>query len=272
VYHHDPSSPIGIFDSGIGGLTVAKAIHDLLPEEQIIYFGDTAHLPYGNKSSEAVTHYSRKIVGFLAAKKCKLIVIACNTASANAFQTIANELNGSIILLNVIDPMIEGVCAEKDISRVGIIGTQGTINSGIYTQKLKEQCPDVEVVSLATPLLASMIETGFFHNNISQAVIATYLKEPILAEIDALILACTHYPLVKDDIDYFYKQSTRIFDSTDFVAKRVKKKLESNNLLNTKRGKSHHFYVSDFTESFENTTRIFYKEKIHLEYLPLWED
>ena len=251
---------------------MAKAIHDLLPEEQIIYFGDTAHLPYGNKSAEAVTHYSERIVDFLVAKNCKLIVFACNTASANAFENIAEKLNGSIIALNVIDPMVEGVCAEPGLKKVGIIGTQGTINSGIYTKKLKQKCPRVKAVSTATPLLASMIETGFFHNNISQAVIANYLDQPILQGIDAIILACTHYPLVKDDIDYFYNRSIRIFDSTDFVAKKVKLELEARNLLSAQRMEAHHFYVSDFTDSFENTTRIFYKEKIHLEFMPLWEE
>ncbi len=269
---HDPSSPIGIFDSGIGGLTVAKAIHDLLPHERIVYFGDTAHLPYGNKSPETVLHYSRKIVQFLAEQNCKLIVIACNTASANAFDAITEDLNGSIILLNVIDPMVEGICADSSISKVGIIGTSGTINSNIYPKKLHQACPKVKAFSQATPLLASMIEAGFYDSNISQAIITKYLSSRVFDEMDAMILACTHYPLIKTQIDYFYNHSVKIFDSTDFVAIRVQKELEAKSLLSEKRKTQHHFYVSDFTDSFESTTKVFYTEQIHLEHMPLWGD
>lgn len=266
------SNPIGIFDSGIGGLTVANAIFNAMPNEDIVYFGDIAHLPYGDKSAEAIQHYSKKIADFLLEKKSKLILIACNTASAAAYDAVKDHLGGRVPVLNVIDPVAEAVAMDGSIHKIGIIGTNGTIKSQVYDHKLKQLRPDIEVVSLATALLASMIEAGFYNNSVSQAVINNYLNYPDFSDIQAMILACTHYPLIKNEVKSFFHDRIKIFDSTDIVAERVKKELHMQSLTNA--GSSigtQHFYVSDFTESFEQTTRIFFRKEIHLEYCPLWE-
>lgn len=264
-------NPIGIFDSGIGGLTVANAVSMLLPNEEIIYFGDTAHLPYGDKSAEAIQHYSLRIADFLLEKNCKLILIACNTASAAAFNVVRDHVNGKVPVLNVIDPIVEKVAADLLIRKVGIIGTKGTIKSGVYEQKLKALRPDLETVALATALLASMIEAGFYNNSVSQAVINSYLAYPDFSDIEGMILACTHYPLIEKEIASYFNQRIKIFDSTNIVAQRVKQTLTELNMLNDVRRNSHHFYVSDFTDSFEQTTKIFFREKIHLEHEAIWE-
>ncbi|PSR03962.1 MAG: glutamate racemase [Bacteroidetes bacterium SW_11_45_7] len=265
-----PHQPIGIFDSGIGGLTVAKAITRLLPEEEMIYFGDTAHLPYGDKSSDAVHHFASHITRFLLDKQCKLIVIACNTASSVAYDVLQFQHGETVLMVNVIDPIVEGVTDKKQHKDIGIIGTQGTIGSGIYENKIREIDPEIRVHNLATPLLAPMIEAGFFHNKISKEIIDSYLAQPKLEDIEALILACTHYPLIKEDIEEYYQGMVDVYDSTDFVAQEVKRLLKNRELLNNFKSNDHHFYVSDYTDAFEQTTHYYYQEKIGLELCPHW--
>ena len=264
-------NPIGIFDSGIGGLTVANAVSKQLPNEQIIYFGDTAHLPYGDKSAESVQHYSLRITDFLLERNCKLILIACNTASAAAYEAVSAHINGKVPLLNVIDPVVETVAADTTLKKIGIIGTKGTIKSGVYEQKLKARRPDLETVSLATALLASMIEAGFYNNSVSQAVINSYLAYPDFSDIQGMILACTHYPLIEKEVASYFNQRIKIFDSTNIVADKVKFCLEEEQLLNDQKRNPHHFYVSDFTDSFEQTTKIFFNDAIHLEQELIWD-
>jgi glutamate racemase len=264
------SQPIGVFDSGIGGLTVANAINSLLPNEQLIYFGDTAHMPYGDKSPEAIKYYSIKIGQFLLEQNCKAIVIACNTASSLGFDNLNQVLKGKIPVINVIDPTVEYILNHKKIKHVGVIGTKATIKSNVYAKKIKEKNEDLLVESLATPLLAPMIEEGFFNNNISKTIINSYLEKPKLRKVDSLVLACTHYPLIKKEILEFYKREINILDSAEIVAQYVKKVLAKKKLLSTKKLGNHHFYVSDFTSSFEKSTKIFFKEKIHLELKNIW--
>ncbi len=263
--------PIGIFDSGIGGLTVASRIIRDFPQEDIIYFGDTAHLPYGDKSEDLIRHYSRRISEFLIAKDCKLIVIACNTASSVAYEDLVSSYGDKAEFVNVVDPAVSGIAAMKNLDEIGIIGTQRTISSGIYEQRLKKLRSDLKVHSLATPLLAPMIEAGFFNNQISRTVIEAYLNEVSLKPVKALILACTHYPLIKNQIDEFYNGRVKVFDSTDFITKEVGTILDKLKLHSDNKTMKNQFYVSDLTESFEKTTRLFFKEEIVLEYYPLWE-
>ena len=203
------SQPIGIFDSGIGGLTVAKAVAEMLPKENIIYFGDTAHLPYGDKSADLIKKFSFDIAHFLIEnKKCKSVVIACNTASAVAYESLRDQHKGDIPILNVIDPIIEAIVEDKTIKKVGLIATQTTVNSGVYQEKLTRRSPHVEIEVLATPLLVPMIEEGFANDNISHAIIENYLSNPKIEDIDALILGCTHYVLIKTEIDAFLKEKS----------------------------------------------------------------
>jgi glutamate racemase len=262
--------PIGIFDSGIGGLTVAHAIKKLLPEEDLIYFGDTAHLPYGDKSEAAIQVYSIKIADILLKKGCKVIVIACNSASSASYELLKEYVRTDTHIINVIDPMVALVTAAFKGSNIGLIGTKRTVQSGVYLRKIEEANKHITLQSLATPLLAPMIEEGFFNNQISHEIIAQYLSDPVLKNIEALILACTHYPLIKKEINEFYGGKMTILDSSEVVAQALKKYLQEQGLLRTSHHPEHHFLVSDFTESFESSARMFFHESVKLEKHSLW--
>lgn len=270
--NNSAQKPIGIFDSGIGGLTVADAIHQLLPAETIIYFGDTAHLPYGDKSPGLIRAYAQRITDFLLhEKKCKAIVIACNTASAAAYELLRDQYKGTIPVINVIDPMIEVVIADDSIKKVGIIATKTTVASGVYQEKFSRRKPALKFAAHATPLLASMIEEGFYNNSISTAILQKYLSHSQFNDIDALVLACTHYPLIKNEIAAFFNNRIKIFDSAQVVAARLKWILEKEKIACTEKTGDNVFYVSDFTESFEQSTKIFFPGKIKLERMNLWK-
>lgn len=263
--------PIGVFDSGIGGLTLAKAIKTHLPLEQLVYFGDTAHLPYGDKSTAAIQAYAIKICDLLIRQNCKLILIACNSASAAAFELVKEYVGSKAHVLNVIDPVVKYVGEEFSGKQVGLIGTKQTVNSNVYKKKIDELDRQVQLKSLATPLLAPMIEEGFFNNTISESVIQTYLSDASLQHIEALILGCTHYPLIKEQITSYYKGAVEVLDSSELVAAHVGEVLGQLNLKNDRLAGEDHFYVSDYTTSFEASTRIFFQQKVQLEHYPLWE-
>ncbi|KAA5547410.1 glutamate racemase [Adhaeribacter rhizoryzae] len=263
--------PIGIFDSGIGGLTVAHAITELLPHEQILYFGDTAHLPYGDKSTAAIQAYAVKICDLLVRQKCKVILIACNSASAAAYDLVREYVGSKAKALNVIDPVIAYVGEHYPNQTIGLIGTKQTVNSNVYRKKIDDLNQNITLHSVATPLLAAMIEEGFFNNNISESIIQAYLSDASLQDIEALILGCTHYPLIKNQISNYYQGRVEIVDASQIVAQHVKTFLEKENLAAEALTKDHTFYVSDFTRSFEASTRIFFGREVQLEHYPLWE-
>ncbi len=266
------SEAIGIFDSGIGGLTVARSVAELLPHENLIYFGDTAHLPYGDKSTAAIQAYSVKIAHFLLERGVKAILIACNSASAAAFDLVKEYVGSRAVVMNVIDPAVNFLSLKYPDKKVGLIGTRQTVNSAVYAKKLKEAAPNLELKSLATPLLASMIEEGFFNSAISEGVIHQYLGNEALDGIEALILACTHYPLIKPQIEDYYKGKVEIVDSSKMVALSLYESLARHGLLNPSENMGlRTFIVSDLTESFEATTEIFFSSKVHLELHRLWE-
>lgn len=266
------NQPIGIFDSGIGGLTVARAIKDKLPYEKLIYFGDTAHLPYGDKSPDSIKYYSIRIAQFLLDNRCKMIVIACNTASALAYEAVKDFVGKRALVVNVIDPVVEKITKDKTLKSIGVIATKGTIKSGIHASKIKKANNSQEVHGIATPLLVPMIEEGFFNNNISRSIIASYLSRPKIKNIDALILGCTHFPLIKPEIEEFYKHKIPLIDAADEVAKQVEHLLKKNKILNTSKKKPlHQFYVSDFTDAFEKSTRFFFSEAIRLHEARIWK-
>src|SRR3990170_697131 len=237
--------PIGIFDSGIGGLTVAHAIKTLLPEENLIYFGDTAHLPYGDKSEAAIQVYSIKIADILLKKGCKVIVIACNSASSASYELLKEYVRTDTHIINVIDPMVELVTGRFKGTNIGLIGTKRTVQSGVYGRKIQEANKNITLHSLATPLLAPMIEEGFFNNQISHEIIAQYLSDPVLQNIEALILACTHYPLIIKEIREYYKGNMTILDSSEVIAEALQKYLKDKWLLNEQGVPKHQFLVSD---------------------------
>ena len=270
--HPQPEQPIGIFDSGIGGLTVARAITQLMPDENIIYFGDTAHLPYGDKSAASIRHYCERITRFLKTNNCKMVVIACNTASASGFKTVQKTFGYPELTLNVIDPVASHIVEKKERQKVGVIGTKRTIESSVYPKKIHALKPGLPVSSVATPLLAPMIEEGFFNNKISKTIINSYLSKNTLQNIDTLILACTHYPLIRKEIEQFYIHPVEIIDSATVVSQEVKRVLLRKGLLNDSGNTpNYHFYVSDYTKSFESTTRIFFQKKVKLELQSIWE-
>ena len=260
---------IGIFDSGIGGLTVTNAIQKVLPEEHLIYFGDTAHLPYGDKSADAIRYYSLKISKFLLEQNCKMIVIACNSASSAAYNTLLDFFEGKVLFVNVVDPLVSEV-TSKNYNNIGVIATKATISSNIYRDKIKHKLQNAKIHSLATPLLAPMIEEGFFRGEISQSVIETYLGREDFKDIDALLLACTHYPLIKKEIQAFYNYKVDVLDSTDVVAQFVRRMLETEDLLADKREKENEFHVSDFTSSFEDNAKVFYGKDLDLQTTNIW--
>ncbi|MEX0968650.1 MAG: glutamate racemase [Bacteroidia bacterium] len=257
--------PVGIFDSGIGGLTIVDSVVRLLPSERVVFYGDTAHLPYGDKSSHAIRTYSRNIVEYLIRQDCKAIIIACNTASAVAFRELERSFGGEMAIINVIDPVVKFTLQQVTNGSIGVIGTRRTIRTGIYPRRLRTLRKNVQVTAHATPLLAPMIEEGFFNNKISQTIINNYLSRPGLNEIEALILACTHYPLIRPEIERYYGGKVNVIDSTDAVAQELKSELEKRRQLADHSFPDHDFLVSDFTASFQETTKIFFREKVKLQ-------
>lgn len=261
--------PIGIFDSGVGGLTVAHAIKQILPGESLIYFGDTAHLPYGDKSAESIRQYSRKITEFLLEHDSKVVLVACNSASASAFDSLKQEFDKRTILIDVIDPVVDYL-STRNFERIGVIGTKRTISSGTYENKLKQRIPETVLVSLATPLLVPMIEEGFIFDDISNAIIRTYLSDPSLNGIQALILGCTHYPIIRNQISKIFNFNIEIVDSARVVAENLRRTLENNDLLNKGGKVNDQFYISDYTPYFEKIARMFFEGEINLRRADIW--
>ena len=260
--------PIGIFDSGIGGLTVAKALQKYMPKERFIYFGDTVHLPYGDKSADAIRYYCLKISKFLLDQHCKLIIIACNSASSVAYDMLVDFFDNEVLFVDVVDPLVDEVI-RQGYRRVGVIATKATINSSVYSKKINTINPEIEVVEVATPLLAPMIEEGFYNGTISRNIIESYLSHPDLTGLDALLLACTHYPLIRNEINDFFMGKVAILDSIDVVHKKVEQLLDDNNMKSSQKNGEDLFYISDYTPSFENTARIFYGDAIRLKAIQL---
>ena len=261
--------PIGIFDSGVGGLTVAHAIKQILPGESLIYFGDTAHLPYGDKSAESIRFYSQKITEFLLEHNSKVILIACNSASASAFDSLKKEFENKTIIIDVIDPVVNYL-ATRNFNKIGVIGTKRTISSGTHEKKIREKSPLTNVISMATPLLVPMIEEGFIFDDISNAIIRTYLSNEALAGIQALILGCTHYPIIKNQISKIFNFDVEVVDSARIVSMILRDVLDKNNLLNDSGNVKDQFFISDYTTYFEKIARMFFEGEINLKKADIW--
>lgn len=241
--------PIGVFDSGVGGLTVAKEIMNQLPDEKIIYFGDTARVPYGNKSKETVTAYSRQIVRFLISKGVKAIVVACNTASAFALETIRHEFD--IPIIGVVKPGARTAAETTENGRIGVIGTEGTIKSGIYSEFLKEISPKAQVFGQACPLFVPLVEEGWADDPVTEEIVRRYLKDLLSKEVDTVVLGCTHYPLLRKVISKIAGEEVKLVNPAYESARELRRVLEENELLNIEKSSLHHqFFVSDGAEKF----------------------
>ncbi|MBN1622375.1 MAG: glutamate racemase [Endomicrobiales bacterium] len=255
--------PIGIFDSGLGGLTVMSQIMKLMPCEDIIYFGDTARVPYGSKSQESIIKYSMQIASFLLEKKVKIIVVACNTASALALPSLRKKL--SVPVIGVIEPGAKYAVNATRNGRIGIIGTEGTINSSSYVKEIKRIDIKKKAFTQACPLFVPLVEEGWLSHPITYLIIEEYLKALTKKNIDTLILGCTHYPLIKKAIQKKVGKKTELVDSASATAGEVLKILKKDGLKSERQRKARYqFFVSDSPKKFQHVGQRF------LGKLPMW--
>lgn len=243
------NNPIGVFDSGVGGLTVTREIMRQLPNESLVYFGDTARVPYGSKSKNTVLKYSRQIVRFLRTKNVKAIVVACNTASALALDEIASELD--IPIIGVVKPGAKMAVETTKTGTVGVIGTASTVKSGIYNDYIRELNPEITVVSKACPLFVPLVEEGLLEDRVTDDIVGRYLQVMKEYKVDALVLGCTHYPLIRHTIKRFVGDDVTLVNPAFETAKSLKELLTEKGMLNKQIQKpQHEYYVSDGVESF----------------------
>lgn len=242
------NSPIGVFDSGVGGLTVVKEIMKLLPKEQIIYFGDTARVPYGSKSKETITAYSRQIIRFLRTKKVKAIVIACNTASALALDVVSSEAD--IPIIDVVNPGAKTAAKTTRNGNIGVIATEATIRSDLYFKLLKTVNSAFNIYSKACPLFVPLVEEGWINDPVTKEVAGRYISELMDKDMDTLVLGCTHYPLLWDVIQGITGENVKLVNPAYETAHALHKVLIDQNLISTALTEEHFFYVSDGAEKF----------------------
>jgi glutamate racemase len=253
-------SAIGVFDSGIGGLTVLHQIIVALPRENTVYLGDTARAPYGTKSVETVLRYSFENSEFLVEKGVKVVVVACNTSTAIALGHLKVEL--SIPVIGVIEPGVRRAIKSTTNKKVGVIGTEATIQSGAYTRALKAADPDIEVYSRACPLFVPLVEEGWTDNEVVEMTVKAYLGSLKQSGIDTLILGCTHYPLLKKAIRKFIGSSVRLVDSAEETAKEVQSTLKIAAIIRKTGKGAHSFFVTDAPDRFIKVGRRFLGEKV----------
>ena len=250
-------APIGVFDSGVGGLTVAREIMRQIPDERIVYFGDTARVPYGSKSPNTIIRYSRQIIRFLRTKNVKAIVVACNTASAFALETIKPELD--IPIIGVVKPGAKVAAQTTQNGKIGVIGTEGTIRSEIYTKTIHRENKDAQVMGRACPLFVPLVEEGWIKDPVTVAVAERYLQPFKESDIDTLILGCTHYPLLRSTVREIMGEGVNLVNPAYETAVELRRLLSEQGIANdgkTKDGKTkdgeekYQFYVSDAAEKF----------------------
>jgi len=241
-------APIGVFDSGVGGLTVIREIIRQLPSENVVYFGDTARLPYGSKSKDTIISYSKQIIHFLRTKHVKAIVIACNTASACALDAIAPSLD--IPIIGVVRPGAVMAAKATVNGKIGILGTESTIGSDIYTTVLHDLNPGITVVGKACPLFVPLVEEGLLNDPVTDEMAARYLKAMKDADVDTLILGCTHYPLLRSTIRRLMGEGVNLINPAYETAVSLREMLLAENIYRVEGKPAYQFYVSDGTEKF----------------------
>lgn len=246
------SAPVGVFDSGVGGLTVAREIMRHLPNENIVYFGDTARVPYGSKSKDNIIRYSRQIINFLKSENVKAIVIACNTASALALDVVRGEID--IPIIGVVEPGARAALEVTRTKKIGVIGTEATIRSAMYEKIIRGLDPEAMVIGKACPLFVPLVEEGFAKHRVTQEIIDYYLASLLEMGIDSLILGCTHYPLLRSRIREYVGDRITLVNPAYETAIDLKKLLESCDMENTGEKQEHasySFYVSDAADKFK---------------------
>jgi glutamate racemase len=251
---------IGVFDSGIGGLTVMRELLQRLPGESFVYFGDTARVPYGNKSPQTVIKFSKENAAFLIENGVKLIVVACNSASASALDTLQAVL--PVPVIGVIEPGIHAAVAATRSSRVGVIGTMGTIRSGAYQDGIKRLAPDVEVFARPCPLFVPLAEEGWVDGDVAELVARKYLSDYAEKGIDALVLGCTHYPLLHDVIGRVMGPEVTLVDSAVETAKKVVEVLETEGIFSNEATGDFTVYLSDVSPTFKEVGERFLGREI----------
>lgn len=249
----DKKAPIGVFDSGVGGLTVAKEIMQQIPNERIIYFGDTARVPYGSKSKTTITKFTKQITRFLLTQNVKALVIACNTMSAYAIDEVEKEVDLPII--GVVKPGARVAVTQTKNKRIGVIATEGTIGSGMYERFITNIDPEVSVLGKACPLFCPLVEEGMLDDPVTDEIARRYLKDLMDKDIDTLIMGCTHYPLLAPALKKLVGDRVRLVNPAYETARELKVMLEKEELLNEQpltESMGHEFYVSDLAEKFRN--------------------
>lgn len=251
--------PIGFFDSGLGGLTSVLELHEKLPHEKVIYFGDTARTPYGSKSPETIRQFASQIVDYLVSKNVKMIIIACNTVTAMALDYL-RQCHPDVPIYGVIGPTVRKV-SNDGCAKVGIIATKATISSGVYSKKLKAINPDIETYSLACPALVPLIEEGFTHTEIMEKTVAYYMDDFVRNnDFDNLILGCTHYPLISEHIHKLYPE-LRLYSSSAEVVNEMSDYLSENDMLAGANEYIDRYYASDLSDNFINMTELLFKDR-----------
>ena len=257
-----PQRAIGVFDSGVGGLTVLKELRRCNPGESLIYLGDTARVPYGTKSPETVLRYAHEAARFLMQKQVKLMVVACNTASAIALEELVRTYD--VPVLGVIEPGVTRALQVTRSGRIGVIGTEGTIRSGAYEKDLQSRAADVSVFSVPCPLFVALAEEGWSDHQVARLIAYEYLQPLLQNDIDTLVLGCTHYPLLKKTLQSVVGPEVVLVDSAEETAKAVRLKLASECLLQAA-SKKHNssFFVTDISDRFERVGGAFLGERLH---------
>ena len=246
-------APIGVFDSGVGGLTVAREIMRNLPFERIVYFGDTARVPYGSKSRESIIRFSRQIIHFLQEEHVKAIVVACNTASAYALDEVQKDLD--IPIIGVVKPGAKVAAAATRNKKIGLIGTRGTVHSGLYTEIIQEYDSQIQVIGQACPLFVPLVEEGWLKDKVTLEVAKRYVNPLLDQGIDTLILGCTHYPLLRSMLQELVGEQVTLVNPAYETAKALERLLKENNLDNNQGVEEefpYRFYVSDAAEQFRD--------------------
>ncbi len=252
----EKEKPVGVFDSGIGGLTVVKRIASSLPEENIVYFGDTARVPYGSKSNSTVIEYSLQDAKFLISKNVKAIVVACNTASSIALNELRNHFDVPVI--GMIEPGTQLAVRESKNGRIGVIGTRATISNEAYSKQIKKLNPGIVVFEKACPLFVPLAEEGWINHKATYEIAEEYLKELREYKIDTLVLGCTHYPILSEVIQNVIGENVKLIDSGVAAAEAIEKELDRTDLHTNKYAMGNHdFYVSDIPTKFREVAELF---------------